>query len=186
MHECRVMRTRPHNNQFRPSSRGRAARRCAVTIIELVIVIMVMGIMAAVAAPAFYESLLYHRVESAARRVKADLELARQTARLKSATQTVTFASSSYSLGAAVAGLDDSSKTYTVDLAAAPYEIGSVTANFNNAQSVSFNGYGTPTFGGTVVLTSKGYRCTVTLEVVTGEVSITPVTRGNVAVVVGN
>ena len=35
-----------------------------------------MGILTAVAAPTFFDSLLFHRVESAARRVKADLELA--------------------------------------------------------------------------------------------------------------
>ena len=46
----------------------------AFTIIELVIVVLIMSIFAAVAAPTFLDSLLFHRVESAARRVKADLD----------------------------------------------------------------------------------------------------------------
>ena len=62
------------------------SRRCAFTFIELVIVLLVMGILTAVAAPKFFDSLLFHRVESAARRVKADLELARTQARLTSAS----------------------------------------------------------------------------------------------------
>jgi Tfp pilus assembly protein FimT len=141
-------------------------------LVELVIVVMIMSIMAAVAAPSFFETLLYHRVESAARRVKADLELARDTARLKSATQTVTFTSPRYTLGTSVAGLDQPKTAYTVDLSASPYELNGVTARFNNTPAVSFDGYGTPSSGGTVVLTSKGYRCTVTLDGVTGQVSI--------------
>ena len=42
---------------------------------EMVIVIMVMGIVAAAATPAFLNSLLHHRVASAAHRLKTDLEL---------------------------------------------------------------------------------------------------------------
>jgi Tfp pilus assembly protein FimT len=168
------MRTRSRDcNQLGHSIRARVAERRAVTIVELVIVIMVMGIMAAVAAPAFFESLVYHRVESAARRVKADIELARHTARLKSATQSVTFTATGYSLSGAVSGLDDPGQSYAVDLTAEPYELSKVSANFNNALTVAFNGYGTPTSGGTVVLTAHQHRCTVTVDGVTGEVTIT-------------
>jgi Tfp pilus assembly protein FimT len=150
------------------------ARR-AVTIIELVIVTMIMGIMAAVAAPAFFESLLHHRVESAARRVKADLELAAHTARLTSAAQTLTFTGATYTLSAGIKGLDNVNQLYSVNLAGDPFAIASVVANFNSTQAVSFNGYGTPSSGGTVVLHCKGHQCTVTLDAATGNVTITSV-----------
>lgn len=163
---------------------GRTAnRRCAVTIVELIIVIMVMSIMAAVAAPAFFETLLHHRVESAARRVKADLELARQTARLTSATQSLTFTGSSYAMSAAAEGLDNPSAVYAVDLAAAPFELEAAIANFNGAKTVSFDGYGMPSSSGTVELSSKGHRSTVALDGTTGEVTITSLhTRGGAVV----
>src|SRR3954451_11139261 len=74
------------------------ARMRAFSIFELVIVCFIMSILAAVAGPKFYDSLLFHRVESAARRVKADLELARSQARLSSASQTITFVNSVYTL----------------------------------------------------------------------------------------
>jgi type II secretory pathway pseudopilin PulG len=141
-------------------------------MVELVIVIMVISIMAAAAAPTFLDSLQYHRVESAARRVKADLQLAQQMARLKSASQTVTFTGSSYTLSAGAVALDDANEAYSVDLAASPYEMNSVTAQFGISQAVTFDGYGMPSIGGTVELASHGFRCTVSLDGVTGEVWI--------------
>jgi type II secretory pathway pseudopilin PulG len=150
----------------------RSRRRCAFTILELFVVILIMGILTAVAAPTFFDSLLFHRVESAARRVKADLELARTQARLTSASQSVTFANSAYTLSN-VKSLDKPSAAYSVDLKKQPYSLDSATADFSSAATVSFDGYGTPTSGGTVVLVAKSHRCTVTLNGTTGDVTIT-------------
>ena len=153
----------------RTSAKG---RRRAFTIIELVIVILIMSVLAAVAAPAFLDSLLFHRVETAARRVKADIDYARQRARLTSATQSVTFASATYTLSGAK-GLDNPSKTYTVNLQRSPYLLDSAAANFAGTQAISFDGYGTPTSGGAIVLKAKTHQCTVTVDSVTGTTTIT-------------
>jgi hypothetical protein len=48
-----------------------------------------------------------------------------------------------------------------------------VTADFGGEQSVSFDGYGAPASGGTVQLECKSLKCIVTLDGVTGEVTIT-------------
>src|SRR3954469_19068278 len=90
------------------------ARLRAFSIFELVIVCLIMSILAAVAGPKFYDSLLFHRVESAARRVKSDIELARVQARLTSAAQTVTFSNSTYTL-ANVKSLDKPNSVYSLD-----------------------------------------------------------------------
>jgi Tfp pilus assembly protein FimT len=142
-------------------------------MVELVIVIMVMAIMAAVAMPTFVNSLMHHRVEAAAHRVKCDLELAQHTARLTSAAQSITFSGTSYTMSAGVKAFDDPGSVYVVDLADEPYQIGGVTANFSNLQSISFNGYGAPASGGTVVIACSGRLATVTLNAATGEVTIT-------------
>lgn len=149
-------------------------RRRAFSIFELVIVFLIMSILTAVAAPTFFDSLLFHRVESAARRLKSDLELARTQARLTSASQSITFtnSTSSYTI-AGVKSLDRPNATYTVDLRKEPYLLGSATANFSGAATVSFDGYGAPSSGGTVVLIAKSHQCTVTLNGVTGDVTIT-------------
>lgn len=141
-------------------------------MIELVIVVMIMSILTAVAAPAFYDSLLFHRVESAARRVKSDLELARTQARLTSTAQSVTFSNSTYTLSN-TKSLDKPNVIYNVDLKKQPYVLTSATAQFSGSPTVSFDGYGSPSSGGTVVLTTKSHQCTVTLDSTTGDVTIT-------------
>jgi len=142
-----------------------------MTFAELLIVMLVMTILAAAAAPAFVDSLLFHRVESAARRVKADLELARQTARLTSTTQTISFTDRQYTVSGETS-FHQPTAAYQVDLAGAPYEIGEVVANFAGNTSVAFDGYGSPTTGGMVIITAKNHQCTVTLNGTTGEVTI--------------
>jgi prepilin-type N-terminal cleavage/methylation domain-containing protein len=162
-----------------------AVRRPAFTIVELSIVMLIMGIFAAVTAPAFLDSLLFHRVETAARRVKADIDQARGRARLTSTAQSVTFSGSIYTLSG-VKHLDNPNNVYTVDLQKSPYSLDSAVANFNSTQVLSFDGYGTPSSGGTVVLTAKSHQCTITINAVTGATSISSShTNGGTAQVVG-
>src|SRR5262245_46367557 len=83
-------------------------RRCraAFTIVELIVVLLITSILAAVAAPVFHKSLLYHRIESAARRLKQDLEHLRDTAKAKSATYEFELDGTVYTLDPdAIAGL---------------------------------------------------------------------------------
>jgi len=168
--------------QRKPRRRAAAPNRKAIagcrmrafSIFELVIVCLIMSILGAVAAPTFFDSLLFHRVESAARRVKADLELARSQARLTSASQTVAFtnATSTYTL-AGIKNFDKANQTYSVDLRKEPFSLTSAAANFGGNATVTFDGYGTPSSGGTVTLTAKSHQCTVTLNATTGDVTIT-------------
>ncbi len=159
-------------SRVEPRLDKRMRPRRAFTIIELVIVLLILGIVSAVAMPTFYDSLLFHRVESAARRVKADLELARSQARLTSTNQSITFANSSYTISN-TKSLDNANHLYTVDLTQQPYSLDSATANFSNTATASFDGYGAPASGGTVVLMSKSHQCTITLDGATGEATIT-------------
>src|SRR5262245_51703406 len=84
--------------------------RSAFTFVELVVVLLIMSILAAVAAPKFIRSLDYSRLESAARRLKIDLEQVRRAAQLKSRTETITFSGSTYSLSSGVQGLNHSTQ----------------------------------------------------------------------------
>jgi prepilin-type N-terminal cleavage/methylation domain-containing protein len=155
------------------AGRRSAGRTSAFTLMELVIVILIIGILAGAAVPTFFDSLLFHQVESAARRVKSDLELARRMARKTSSTQSITFSGRTYALSAAIKHLDNPHEEYVVDLSAEPYHLERVTADFEGAPSVSFDGYGAPASGGAVVLECKSLKCTVTLDGFTGEVTIT-------------
>jgi prepilin-type N-terminal cleavage/methylation domain-containing protein len=166
-------RLHPKRIGQRPGIAGRTRSRWprAFTVVELAIVLLVIGIFAAVSAPAFLDSLLFHRVETAARRVKADIDQARGRARLTSSAQSVTFAGATYTLSGA-RHLDNPNNVYTIDLRKAPYSLDSVAADFNNTQTLLFDGYGNPSSGGAVVLTAKSHQCTITVNAVTGTTAI--------------
>jgi prepilin-type N-terminal cleavage/methylation domain-containing protein len=152
-------------------SLGETRLRRGFTLIELVIVIMIISVLAGAAIPTFFDSLLFHQVESAARRVKSDLELARRTARQTSSGRSITFSGGTYTLDA-IKSLDNPHDEYEVDLLAAPFHLERVTADFEGEPRVSFNGYGAPTRGGRVELECKSLKCIVMLDAVTGEVTI--------------
>jgi prepilin-type N-terminal cleavage/methylation domain-containing protein len=169
---------------FEPAERLRAVARfarpqragscgAAFTIVEMMIVLLIMGILAATATPSFFRSLRHHRLESAARRVKLDLEQARHAARLKSESQSITFTGpTGYTLSSGVEGMISATRTYSVDLATAPYELDSVTLNLGGPTAISFNGYGTASVGGTIVLAAGDETRTVTLNISNGDVTI--------------
>lgn len=147
--------------------------RPAFSFLEMLVVVLVMGILAAVAIPTFHDSLMYNRVESAARRVKADLEQLRQVARRTSRTQQMTFGDSSYALAAEVLGLEQVTDLYTVDLKGSPYDLNSVSIEFGGDATLSFNGHGVPTSSGAFVLQAGKHQRIVTLDSDTGEITIT-------------
>jgi prepilin-type N-terminal cleavage/methylation domain-containing protein len=157
-----------------PAPAQTPARRPGFSIVELLMVLLVMGIVAAIATPSFYRSLRYHELESAARRVRFDLEQAGHAARVKSQTQSLTFSSATtYTLSSGVASLESPGQTYTVDLAGAPYELDGVTIDFGGATTISFDGYGNASVGGTIVLALGGQTRTVTLSSTNGQITIT-------------
>jgi prepilin-type N-terminal cleavage/methylation domain-containing protein len=148
-----------------------APGRRGFTLTELAVVVLIISIFTAVAVPKFVDSLIFYRIESAARRVKADLELTRQTAKLTSASQSITFDGASYEASSGVTSLDSPGQPYVVNLAAEPYRITNVTANIEG-QTVEFDGFGKPAVGGTIVLTAPNHECAVEIDEETGEITI--------------
>jgi type II secretory pathway pseudopilin PulG len=127
-------------------------RWTAFSIMELIVVLMIMSIVAAVAAPSFHRSLEYHQLESAARRVKQDLEYLQATARTRSMTLECEFDGLTYTMGgAAIRGLDRGGD-YVVNLAVAPYDLESVVVDLDGETSIEFNGYGEAAHDATITL----------------------------------
>ena len=151
----------------------RQGQRRAFTLIELVIVVLIMGIMAAAGVPRFVDSLSCHRVEAAAKRVLADLKLARSQAKQGSVNQSVQFTPStdSYSLP----GLDDMdhpARTYAVKLSDGPFQATIVSADFGGDAEIIFDGYGVPDSGGSVVLAVGGQQRTITVDATSGKAKV--------------
>lgn len=140
------------------------------TLIELVLVMVIIGIMAAVAVPRYSNSIARRRVEAAATRVANDLNLARRQARTSSSTQTVDFnvAQHRYRL-VGCADIDHPGEEYIVELNAPPYEVRIVSAVFGGDDVVEFDGYGNPDSGGMVVVAGGGFQVTVKLDADSGK-----------------
>lgn len=164
----------------RESACALLARRKGVSLVELVVVLLILGIFAAVAAPKFAESLTYHRVEAAARRLKIDLAQLRQAARRTSSPRSLTFQdSTTYTLSPDVADPDHPDQSYTVDLTATPYRLDAMTVDFDGETSVTFDGYGNPSHGGQVTLKADDWVCVVTLDGITGNATKSDTTSLN-------
>ena len=129
-----------------------------------------MGIVATVAAPSFYRSLQYHQLESAARRVKQDLEYLQAAARTGSVTLECEFDGFTYSIGGGTLRGLDRSGDYVVDLAAAPYELQSVAVDLDGESTIEFNGYGDAVHDATITLGVGGETRTVEVNSATGAI----------------
>jgi len=130
-----------------------------------VVVLTIIGVLAAIAVPRYAEADARQRVDAAARRIVADLALARAKAYTSGETVTVTFdGPADLLLGPGMTSLDKSSSDYTVDFAEAPYRAQLIAADFGGVPAVNFDGYGMPDSGGSVVVKVGRYTKTVVLE----------------------
>jgi len=136
-------------------------------------VIIIIGLLAAIAVPRVAGGIAHHRAEAAANRIVRDLEFARSRARTSSAEQTVAFdvAADSYAL-TDVQDIDRSHLAYAVWLSKEPYLATIVSAEFGGDSEIIFDGYGKADSGGTVVVKSGGYLKTITVDPDTGEASV--------------
>jgi len=145
----------------------------AFSLLELMMVLMIMGMAAAIAMPRYAESMARYRAAAAAQRLEADLEWARERAKLISENVTITVDVEANTLViAALAGLDDPSRAYVTDLNNQPYQADIVAATFGGETDVVFDGYGAPGSGGTIVVRAGEVTMNVVLNADTGEVEI--------------
>lgn len=143
------------------------------SLFELLIVLSVMAIVAALAVPRYANSVGRYRAEAAARRVAADLTLARAKARAASADQSVTFNTTTgmYTVSG-MRSLDHAAAPYTVNLAAAPYNVTIGYADFGGAPQATFDMYGTAQWSGKVTVYAGSYARTVQLTKEDGSVTV--------------
>jgi prepilin-type N-terminal cleavage/methylation domain-containing protein len=156
-----------------PAARPRAAFSPGFSLFELLFVISIIAIVAAIAVPKYGRSVARYRAECAARRVAADLALAKSTAKAVSADRSITFntVAGSYTL-ASVRHLDHRTEPYTVTLIDAPYHADIYYADFGGAPQAVFDMYGAPKWSGKVVVRVGEFEQTVSLSRDDGEITI--------------
>ena len=145
----------------------------AFSLIELVFVILLIAIACAIVLPHWSNSAQNYQLSLAARRIASDLAWAQSCANSSSSSVTVSFGVDvgKYQL-VGVPDPDQADRAYTVDLAADPYHVRLASAVFGNSSTLTFNGFGLPNQGGSVIVAAGGGQRTVTVDSATGQITI--------------
>ncbi len=161
----------------------------AFTLVELVIVMMIMAILAAIAVP-LYTSAASVQLKTAANMIACDLEYAKSMAMSTGRSYSVVFNDSNESYR--IKDANDNDVNHPVHIGAKYVvsfandsrlnKVDIVSANFNSKNGVRFDYLGapyahddssdSPLNNGSVQLRAEGNRLTVRVEPVTGYVSI--------------
>jgi Tfp pilus assembly protein FimT len=151
----------------------RARRGGGFTLVELIMVVITAALLAGLAIPRWAGAMQHYRLDLAAQRVTNDLALAQARANFGSAAVTVAFtpASGAYQI-LGMADMDRGTGTYTTNLSADPYRATISSATFGGASQLTFDGYGRPAQGGTVVITVGNRQRTITVDASSGKTSI--------------
>lgn len=154
-----------------------ARARRGFTLVELVIVLAVISLIAGMAVPRYASASARYRVKAAARRVAADLEMARRLARANSGPVQVRFTAGVKSAYLVVLGdqetlpasIDDESEgvVSSVIVTSDPYRVQLKDPSFGGSSRVVFSGYGTAS-DGSVTLLANGWSAKVQLNGQTG------------------
>jgi prepilin-type N-terminal cleavage/methylation domain-containing protein len=160
-----------NSHAYCPWRRDKNSSR-AFTLVEIVIVLLIVGILAAVAAPKYSAALSSFRLQAVADRIAGDIRYAKRMAQQNSATQTIAFdaAANSYTL-AGMADANHQARTYQFSLADLEYDCDLVSADFGGSATLTFSVYGQPTSTGTVVVSCGGATSTLAIDSL-GQVSI--------------
>ena len=143
-----------------------------LSLLEVLLVLAILAVFTALAAPRYGRATGRYRADLAARRVLADLRLAQSCAKAASSSRTVSFttATNQYQL-LNIPAPDGVSGDYTVALSAEPYRASLTSVSFTGAK-VTFTGWGLPDQAGTVVLAVGGEQRTVAVDSVTGRICL--------------
>jgi len=153
------------------------------TLVELIIVVLIMGIIAATALPAVSEAFVDANLRSAARKLMANLNYARNLAITDGAAYGLTFSSSGYSVLKMINKADFASADNIVatnPLTHRPWNVGlagdhiTLSANFSGQAGMYFDATGAPNAAGQVSLSNGGLSFRVNVEAATGRVSVGP------------
>lgn len=154
--------------------------RWGASLIELVISVLVLGILAAVAAPVYSTSLLKYRVELAAQRITQDVLLAQRAARQTNSNCTIAFDlnSDNYSISG-LTSLDRASQAYLIAVNSSPYNVDIATLATASQPStalstvaVVFNRFGMPDQGASITVRAGTFDKRIDIAPISGRVTV--------------
>lgn len=144
-----ILRRRPAG----PPRRALAlSRPSGFSFLELVVVVAIIALAAAVAMPRYGRALARYRAEVGARCVITALDQARQRARATGSLWEVVFTASGYTVRPVT--VVDPADVSTVNLSRDPFLANLQKVNMGGDSTVIFDGYGVPDSGGSLVVAS--------------------------------
>ncbi len=164
-------------------------RACGFTLIEIIVVVVILAIVALMAVPMF-SSAADIQLKAAANMIAADLEYAKSMAISRQQPYSVVFNSTDESYEVCDSGgvviphpINPGDLTITFPLDSRLNQVVIVTADFDpgSEETITFDYLGspysgsttaTPLIGGTVSLQAGGFTMTVTIEPITGYITI--------------
>lgn len=143
----------------------RARARAGFSLVEVVLVLVIISTIAAVALPRYNHWLMRYRLESAGRRLLADIERARARAMALSTSRTIRFKPSMnlYELVDEKGGKTKTS-AYVIDLSSPPYEVRLADVNLGGDHELVINGYGEADTTGTIWLVAGNVMMKVVVD----------------------
>lgn len=133
-------------------------RRCAFSLLELIIIMIIAGIISSIAVPRYAAAIAHRRADSAAWRIALDLSAAQRQARIVGAARTVSFDLDTHEY--TIAG----DESQTVQLALDPYQASIVSVDFGGDEEIGFDGYGGPDSGGSIIVQSGNIQKMVLVD----------------------
>ncbi len=160
----------PRPNSELRTGRPNPPRGSAFSLIELILVMTIISILAAIAVPRYGEALSRYRVDAAARRVVVDLDYARQLAQSTSASVSIRIHSGNDRVRLIdIPNPDYAGSSHTdTELWSRPYYADVVSSDFGGDMMVIFDGYGVPDTGGTAILAVGTQTRNVVLDLDSG------------------
>lgn len=162
-----------HVSSPRSSALRMLAVRGAFTLVELVMILLIVGIIAAIAMPRLATGQSRYLVDSAARRIAADLDRARTQAVASSRSVSVVFraAESVYSI-AGLEALDRRTANTVVQISQEPYKARIVQVNFNGSATLTWDGFGTASASGSITVAVGTDHRLITIDQSTSVITI--------------